>query len=374
MAPSSQALLCRYHYDPLDRLAGAAPTGQAQVQRFYQKSRLATEIQGAFGRTIVQYEDQVLAQQQSRVKVAAETTLLATDQQRTVLQLLDKNGTEAVVYNAYGHHSADSGLACLLGFTGEHRDPITGHYLLGNGYRAFNPVLMRFNSPDRLSPFGAGGVNAYAYCQGDPVNFYDFMGHVRFRIEPPSRVNPGGAVIRAPQRTAVRPVVSSNLAVPIASSSSSTVAQASATPVVGVVSLLPISVGPSMPVAGPSSNSFSVATTSLSPQPINTGSELAKTAIRYKTMLISRQLSNKLLDGKVFDDAYRAEITHGALVSGRDAASKLSGHYSGVYISSNRAAKQVVKYSELAEKYGRAIEKFEIDFFQKFSRSVRTAP
>jgi RHS repeat-associated protein len=176
MAPSSQALLCRYHYDPLDRLAGAAPTGQAQVQRFYQKSRLATEIQGAFGRTIVQYEDQVLAQRQSRFKVVAETTLLATDQQRTVLQLLDKNGTEAVVYNAYGHHSVDSGLACLLGFTGEHRDPITGHYLLGNGYRAFNPVLMRFNSPDRLSPFGAGGVNAYAYCQGDPVNFYDWMG------------------------------------------------------------------------------------------------------------------------------------------------------------------------------------------------------
>ncbi|EGH35731.1 hypothetical protein PSYJA_44541, partial [Pseudomonas syringae pv. japonica str. M301072] len=38
---------------------------------------------------------------------------------------------------------------------------MTGHYLLGNGYRAFNPVLMRFNSPDSLSPFGEGGVNAY---------------------------------------------------------------------------------------------------------------------------------------------------------------------------------------------------------------------
>ncbi|WP_163020894.1 RHS repeat-associated core domain-containing protein, partial [Pseudomonas viridiflava] len=55
--------------------------------------------------------------------------------------------------------------------------PITGHYLLGNGYRAFNPSLMRLNSPDNLSPFGDGGLNAYAYCVGDPVNWIDIEGH-----------------------------------------------------------------------------------------------------------------------------------------------------------------------------------------------------
>lgn len=64
-----------------------------------------------------------------------------------------------------------------LGFNGELCDPVTGHYLLGNGYRAFNPVLMRFNSPDNLSPFDKGGINAYAYCQGDPVNCVDVDGH-----------------------------------------------------------------------------------------------------------------------------------------------------------------------------------------------------
>jgi RHS repeat-associated protein len=43
----------------------------------------------------------------------------------------------------------------LPGFNGNRADPVSGSYL-GNGYRAYNPVLMRFNCPDSLSPFGAG--------------------------------------------------------------------------------------------------------------------------------------------------------------------------------------------------------------------------
>jgi RHS repeat-associated protein len=64
-----------------------------------------------------------------------------------------------------------------MGFNGERPDLVTGHYLLGNGYRAFNPVLMRFNSPDSWSPFGKGGLNSYAYCGGDAVNRSDKSGH-----------------------------------------------------------------------------------------------------------------------------------------------------------------------------------------------------
>ncbi|MGE6825669.1 hypothetical protein ACQKGR_26595, partial [Pseudomonas soli] len=34
-----------------------------------------------------------------------------------------------------------------------------------------------FNSPDSWSPFERGGLNSYAYCQGDPVNMTDRSGH-----------------------------------------------------------------------------------------------------------------------------------------------------------------------------------------------------
>lgn len=67
-------------------------------------------------------------------------------------------------------------LGSRLAFCGEHRDPVTGHYLLGNGHRTYNPILMRFHSVDALSPFGVGGINAYAYCSSDPVNRVDRNG------------------------------------------------------------------------------------------------------------------------------------------------------------------------------------------------------
>ncbi|RMV69560.1 hypothetical protein ALP05_02115 [Pseudomonas caricapapayae] len=84
---------------------------------------------------------------------------------------LDRIATRTSLAGAIARAARQSG--ALPGFNGELLDSITGHYLLGNGYRAYNPVLMRFNSPDSLSPFGKGGLNAYAYCAGDPVNRSD---------------------------------------------------------------------------------------------------------------------------------------------------------------------------------------------------------
>ncbi|WP_434626796.1 RHS repeat-associated core domain-containing protein [Chromobacterium sp. CV08] len=64
-----------------------------------------------------------------------------------------------------------------MGYDGERLDPVGGMYLPGRGARGYRPALMRFAGPDALSPFGAGGVNPYAYCDGDPVNRADPSGH-----------------------------------------------------------------------------------------------------------------------------------------------------------------------------------------------------
>ncbi|MBP2084477.1 RHS repeat-associated protein [Pseudomonas putida] len=80
------------------------------------------------------------------------------------------------VYTAYGYSERPSNTT-VLGFNGERLAVELASYLLGNGYRAFSPVLMRFHSPDSLSPFGEGGLNSYAYCSNEPVNRRDPTGH-----------------------------------------------------------------------------------------------------------------------------------------------------------------------------------------------------
>ncbi len=197
MGFSAQTALCRYRYDALDRLTASAPKTHTQVQRFYQKNRLAIEIQGDVQRRLVQHEAVLLAQKQ-RAQGEASTNMLATDQHRSVLQRLLGTGLESLAYTPYGHHPVESDQTFVPGFNGEPCDPVTGHYLLGNGYRAFNPVLMRFNSPDSLSPFDEGGLNAYAYCQGDPVNFDDPTGHINVALYRKAQTNAARSSVIVP--------------------------------------------------------------------------------------------------------------------------------------------------------------------------------
>jgi RHS repeat-associated protein len=84
-----------------------------------------------------------------------------------------------VSYLPYGYFSGGVRDA-LLGFNGEHLSESVGGYFLGLGHRIYNPVLMRFFSSDSLSPFSLGGLNAYAYCNCEPINYRDPNG--RFRI------------------------------------------------------------------------------------------------------------------------------------------------------------------------------------------------
>lgn len=104
----------------------------------------------------------------------AVTALLATTASQTVLRQARPGVIQGLAYSPYGWRP--SSIDTATGFNGQRLEPATGGYLLGNGHRLYNPVLMRFTRPDALSPFGKGGVNAYAYCEGDPVNGIDPTG------------------------------------------------------------------------------------------------------------------------------------------------------------------------------------------------------
>lgn len=95
-------------------------------------------------------------------------------------QTLSRSGRSVCAYTAYGAAVRMSWVT-VIGFAGEFIDPTTGCYLLGRGYRLYNPILMRFQSPDQLSPFGTGGRSHYAYCLGDPINFVDPNGRTSSR-------------------------------------------------------------------------------------------------------------------------------------------------------------------------------------------------
>jgi len=183
MPTSGQNLLCRYQYDPLDRLTVCTLAVATGIERFYLKDRRVTEIEGQTRRSVVHHEDGLLAYVE-RDQGAVDVLLLASNQQRSVLSALGALQPISFAYAPYGYRSLDCGLPGLPGFNGEEPDRITGHYLFGNGYRAFNPVLMRFNSPDDLSPFDKGGINAYVYCGGDPANREDRTGHTWKFVKP----------------------------------------------------------------------------------------------------------------------------------------------------------------------------------------------
>ncbi|MNE03324.1 hypothetical protein D3C76_774000 [compost metagenome] len=106
--------------------------------------------------------------------------LLATDRSQSIIGEIVDGQSQTIAYSAYGEQSAQQKIETRLGFNGQLREANIGWYLLGNGYRAYNPRLMRFHSPDSWSPFRGGGLNAYMYCVGDPVNRVDPTGHNSF--------------------------------------------------------------------------------------------------------------------------------------------------------------------------------------------------
>ncbi|WP_223466731.1 RHS repeat domain-containing protein [Pseudomonas sp. GL-RE-26] len=166
-----------YRYDPLDTLSGV-DSGNGEQQRFYQGGELTSLKQGGNSISFLRGDGVVLAEHQAGAD--PKSLMLVADQKNTLLSEVASGRANHVAFTPYGHPSAQQPVIAGLGYNGEFSEPQTGWQLLGNGYRAYNPRLMKFHSPDSFSPFGEGGVNAYAYCEGEPVLSADPDGHSVF--------------------------------------------------------------------------------------------------------------------------------------------------------------------------------------------------
>ncbi|PVZ37045.1 RHS repeat-associated core domain-containing protein [Pseudomonas sp. CC120222-01a] len=141
-------------------------------QNFYQGSHLRTIKSRDQATSLFRHQDIPLAEKRGTNPV----NLLGTGLSRSVLNSLKTSSPRWFSYTPYGYSPDATREDSSLGFNGEYRD-ILGLYPLGNGQRNHNSRLMRFQSPDDESPFDRGGLNAYAYCAGDPINRRDPTGH-----------------------------------------------------------------------------------------------------------------------------------------------------------------------------------------------------
>lgn len=149
---------------------------QSAGRRFYQGLQPVTQVQGPnFSQTLLFAGGRCLSEKQG-VGNPISPVLVATEFKGSVIDVVHGNGVTRHTYTPYGYRPVLSAMFPSPGFNGALLELVTGCYMLGNGTRGYDPRIMRFTSPDRLSPFLKGGINSYAYCEGDPVNYTDPTG------------------------------------------------------------------------------------------------------------------------------------------------------------------------------------------------------
>jgi len=114
-----------------------------------------------------------------------------TDQGQSVVGTVNQTQEQAQTINSYAYspYGIESNLTTQprntmptqhFGFDGQLTDSQTNWQFLGQGYRAYNPMLHRFMSQDSLSPFDKGGINGYVFGSNNPIMMSDPTGHVSF--------------------------------------------------------------------------------------------------------------------------------------------------------------------------------------------------
>ena len=168
-------IVTQYWYDASGKLVGQTVPGEPDRQFYYREESL---IAMSIGDRHISYvsDGEAYWGENLYQDGSCQTQLWASDHHQSVTAWLSAQQPDVIHHQRYTPYGS-SAEGSSIGFNGERRDPVTGWYHLGNGYRVYNPVLMRFHTPDRWSPFTSGEVNAYSYCAGDPINRVDPSGH-----------------------------------------------------------------------------------------------------------------------------------------------------------------------------------------------------
>lgn len=150
-------------------------SSQRHLLHFYMHTHLHSVLTSAASATFFRDSSVVLAELLCEANQTA-TTLVGSDMARSPITRSTESTSLPQAYTSYGYEQPPEPTLKLTGFTGQPRSVSAHLYLMGSGRRAYNTALMRFCSPDDLSPFANGGINAYAYCKNDPTNYSDQSG------------------------------------------------------------------------------------------------------------------------------------------------------------------------------------------------------
>ncbi|KAM0550287.1 hypothetical protein ACHAPJ_008957 [Fusarium lateritium] len=170
-------VICRYHYDALGQLIRQEVPGKPDTELHYHDGTLIATTQGSSKTSYVTDGHVYWGECVQEDGQKSQIQFWAPDSNQSVLATV-KGGGGKVQHHEYTPYGFSGGSSPSIGFNGQWRDPITGWYHLGNGYRVYSPVLMRFHTPDSWSPFISREINPYTYCRGDPINNSDPSGHM----------------------------------------------------------------------------------------------------------------------------------------------------------------------------------------------------
>jgi len=141
-----------------------------KVVRFlYDHGELVREETGRQRRDYLRGYDVIGAQSEE------EWSYYVQDERKSTLFLLDarQHIQKSYQYDAFGGILKESGdIQNRIMYTGQMYDGALGQYYLRARY--YNPVLGRFTQED---VYRGDGLNLYAYCQSNPVKYYDPSGY-----------------------------------------------------------------------------------------------------------------------------------------------------------------------------------------------------